>query len=308
MNKLHRSWILFKCSVSVVLQNKKLLIFPFLSFIFTVAVLICAAAPIAFLDTGHGLGQAEHWKAVTHKLFSASTVDSVQGSTTRVTPKPLAVAIGAGVYLVSMFLATFFNVAFFHQILAALRGQAVSINNGFQFAFSRIQAILLWSLFAGVIGLIIKALEQKVDILGKIILRLVGTAWSVASVFVIPVLIMEPDKNPVNVLRKSASTLKKTWGESLVGYLGLQMSGMIALCFSFVLLGCGIAASIAFHSFWIFAVAILFWIFFLFAFSYLTNVASQVYKCALFVYASEGSIPQPYNSDLLEMAWKMKKS
>src|SRR3954469_3139475 len=229
MNKLHRSWTLFKCSVSVVLRNKKLLIFPLLSSIFTLAVLVCVVSPVAFLDTGHGLSQVEHWKAVSQKLFVANTVENGEGSTTRLTPKPLAMAIGAGVYLLSMFLATFFNVAFFHQILAALRGHTVSVNNGFRFALSRIQAILLWSLFAGAIGLVIKALEEKVDLLGKIILRLVGAAWSVASVFVIPVLIMEGDKNPVNVLRKSASTLKKTWGESLAGYVGLQMSGMIAL-------------------------------------------------------------------------------
>jgi len=290
------------------LHNKKLLIFPLLSSIFTLAVLVCVVSPVAFLDTGHGLSQVEHWKAVSQKLFVANTVENGEGSTTRLTPKPLAMAIGAGVYLLSMFLATFFNVAFFHQILAALRGHTVSVNNGFRFALSRIQAILLWSLFAGAIGLIIKALEEKVDLLGKIILRLVGAAWSVASVFVIPVLIMEGDKNPVNVLRKSASTLKKTWGESLAGYVGLQMSGMIALFVSLVLLGGGITASIAFHSFWIFAVALVLWVFLLMAFSYLTNVASQVYKCALFVYASEGSIPQPFNSELLEMAWKMKKA
>jgi len=290
------------------LHNKKLLIFPLLSSIFTLAVLVCVVSPVAFLDTGHGLSQVEHWKAVSQKLFVANTVQNGEGSTTRLTPKPLAMAIGAGVYLLSMFLATFFNVAFFHQILAALRGHTVSVNNGFRFALSRIQAILLWSLFAGAIGLIIKALEEKVDLLGRIILRLVGAAWSVASVFVIPVLIMEGDKNPVNVLRKSASTLKKTWGESLAGYVGLQMSGMIALFVSLVLLGGGITASIAFHSFWIFAVALVLWVFLLMAFSYLTNVASQVYKCALFVYASEGSIPQPFNSELLEMAWKMKKA
>ena len=39
MNKLRRSWILFKCSVSIVLQNKKLLVFPALSFIFTMMIL-----------------------------------------------------------------------------------------------------------------------------------------------------------------------------------------------------------------------------------------------------------------------------
>src|SRR4051812_17452481 len=255
MNKLQRSWILLKCSVSVVLQNKKLLVFPALSFVFTLAILAFAITPLAFLKTGYGLGQAQHWKAVTQTFFVAQTVENGNGnrSITHVSPKPVTVAIGAGIYLLSMFLATFFNVAFFHQILEALRGRAVSIGAGFQFAFSRIQAILLWSLFAGVIGLAIKALEERMALLGKIILRLVGTAWSVACVFVIPVLIVESEKNPLTVLRKSAATLKKTWGESLAGYVGLQMSGVVVLLFSFVFLGGGVYASAALHSFWILA-------------------------------------------------------
>lgn len=54
-------------------------------------------------------------------------------------------------YLVSMFLATFFNVAFFNEILAALSGQEVSIKRGFEAAFARVGAILMWSLLAGLV-------------------------------------------------------------------------------------------------------------------------------------------------------------
>ena len=46
----------------------------------------------------------------------------------------------------------------------------------------------------------------------------------------------------------------------------------------------------------------------LFAWSYLSSVASQVYKGALYLYAAEGIIPEPYNREMLDMAWKFKKS
>jgi len=85
------------------------------------------------------------------------------------------------------------------------------------------------------------------------------------------------------------------------------MSGVVVLLFSFVFLGGGIYASAALHSFWILAVVAVIWLLTVIGFSYLTGVAGQVYRCALFVYASEGTIPQPYNSELLQMAWKMKK-
>ena len=307
MNKLRRSWILFKCSVSIVLQNKKLLVFPILSFIFTMMILGFVITPVAFQPTGHSLGEGAHWKAVANTLFVAKSTAANPGRTD-VTLKPVAVGIGIGIYMVSMFLATFFNVAFFHQILQALRGNAVSVQAGLRFAISKISGIAMWSLFAGVIGLIIKTLEERLDLIGRIIMKLVGTAWSVASVFVIPVLIVEPSINPVTVLRKSASTLKKTWGESLAGYLGLQFGGFLVLGFSILFIGGAIFASVALNNFWILAGAGIAWIVALIAFGYLTSVASQVYRCALFVYASEGTIPQPYNSELLEMAWKMKKA
>lgn len=307
MNKLQRSWILFKCSVSIVLQNKKLLVFPILSFIFTMLILGFVIMPVAFQPTGHSFSHGAHWKAVVDTLVVAKSTAAHPGRED-VTLKPVAVGIGIGIYMVSMFLATFFNVAFFHQILQALRGNAVSVQAGLRFAISKLSAIAMWSLFAGVVGLIIKTLEERLDLIGRIIMKFVGTAWSVASVFVIPVLIVEPSINPVSVLRKSASTLKKTWGESLAGYLGLQFGGFLVLFISILFLGGAIAASMALNNFWILLVAAVLWIFALIAFAYLTSVASQVYRCALFVYASEGTIPQPYNSELLEMAWKMKKA
>jgi hypothetical protein len=308
MNRFQRSWLLFKSSVSVVLNNKKLLIFPILSFVFTAIVLFFVVVPLGFQKTGYGLGQLEHWKAVGQSLVVARDTATAHTGRSDVALKPLAVAFGALIYLVSMFLATFFNVAFFHQILNALRGSPVSVEAGLKFALSKIKPILLWSLFAGVIGLIIKTLEQRLDLIGRIVMRLIGVAWSVASVFAIPVMIVEPEINPITVLRKSAATLKKTWGESLVGYLGLRFGGFLVTLVSIVLLGAATVLAVMLNSFWIFAVSLVLWFFSIIVFAYLTNVASQVYRCALYIYASDGTIPAPFDNDMLQMAWKLKKA
>ena len=100
MNKLRRSWILFKCSVSVVLQNKKLLVFPILSFVFTMLILGFVIMPVAFQPTGHSFGQAAHWKAVTDTLVVAKTTTAQSNRTTELALKPVAIGIGAGLYLV----------------------------------------------------------------------------------------------------------------------------------------------------------------------------------------------------------------
>ena len=109
---------------------------------------------------------------------------------------------------VAMFIATFFNVAFYHEILAALSGRPVSIGRGLKFACTRLKPILMWTLFAGLVGLIIKAIEQRLELFGRLVARVIGVAWSVAAVFVIPIIIREEQSaNPVNMLRKSAGVL-----------------------------------------------------------------------------------------------------
>jgi hypothetical protein len=56
------------------------------------------------------------------------------------------------------------------------------------------------------------------------------------------------------------------------------------------------------------AVAVVGWLLALFAWGYVTSVASQVYRGALYLYAAEGLIPAPYDQAMLDQAWKFKKS
>jgi len=208
-----------------------------------------------------------------------------------------------------MFFATFFNVAFYNEILAALSGQTVSIGRGIKFACTRWKAVLMWTLFAGLVGLIIKAIEQRLEVVGRILARFIGLAWSIASVFVIPIIVREEQgANPLNLLKKSAGILKRTWGEALIGYAGLAFANTLILLGSVGLLMGALVVSFALENFWFIAITGVLWLFALLAWSYVTSVASQVYKGALYLYAAEGVVAEPYNQEMLDMAWKFKKS
>jgi Family of unknown function (DUF6159) len=248
---------------------------------------------------------------VGETFFTTKTVVASSGgtsSTSQLAFKPVGMAVAASFYFLCVFLATFFNVAFFHQILNALRGGKVSLFEGLKFALSKLPAILLWSVLAGVVGLAIKLLEEKVEFLGRIILSMVGTAWSVACVFAIPVLIIEPSKSPFTVLRQSAETLRRTWGESLIGYVGIQLGGTLVFIVSiFGMVAAGFLAAFL-QNLWIFGLAFAGWILGLIAFGYLSSVAGQVYRGALFIYASEGVIPEPFNQELMDTAWKVRET
>ena len=173
---------------------------------------------------------------------------------------PAGYALAAVFYLVATCLATFVNVAFYSQILHALRGQPVSVSAGLRLAWSRLGAILAWSLFTGLVGLIIRQIEERVGLVGRWIIGLIGLAWSVASVFAVPIIVVGTEgAHPLRILKTSAATLKKTWGESLLGYLGLQFGGLLVMLGSVVLFAVAVALSIAMKTAWIIAITAVVW-------------------------------------------------
>ena len=302
--KFNRSWKLLASSFQVIGRQSKLLLFPLVTFVCTVVIVLFFIAPAALLPTGHALSQPEHWEAAVHRLVE---LDPAGGTTRHASLTGVGYAYVAVLYLTSMFLATFFNVAFYNEIIKALAGGQVSLRAGLRFACSRLRAILLWSLFAGAVGLIIKTLEERFGWVGRWVMRLVGMVWSVASVFVIPIIVREESANPFTLLRTSATTLKKTWGESLIGYVGITVGSWIVMLGSVIfLVGAGLLSLWLDHPGFIIAAACL-WLVAMFVYGYLIGVASHIYRGALYVYASEGVVPAPYTAELMDAAWKVKK-
>jgi hypothetical protein len=305
MNKFERSWTLFKSSLMVIIRNKELLIFPIVITAATVVIFLFFFAPAVLWPTGFSYFSADHWRALSDMYFRTSSLSHHHA---QFSLSPIAYVYVAFLYFVSMFTATFFNVAFYNEILAALSGDQVSLSRGLKFACSRWKAILLWALFAGLIGLIIKIIEQRFEIVGRIIARFVGLAWSIASVFVIPVMVRETEtSNPIEMLKRSAGTLTKTWGEGLIGYIGIGAVNSIVMGVSMVFIVLASVISANLHNFWFLGIVIAVWLISMLIWSYLMNVAGLVYKGALYLYAAEGIVSEPYDQQALDSAWKFKK-
>ena len=314
MNRFKRSWLLLKASLRVIFQNKKLLLFPVIISVLTLGIVVFFLAPVALQPTGYSYTQPEHWEKIGSGLVektetgrvtigdhnSASRSAKVEWHVSRE-----AALYGVCLYLLAMYFATFFNVAFYHEILAALRGESVSITRGLFFACTRWHAILLWSLFAGLVGVLIRVIEDRLGVIGRIIAGILGTVWSVASLFVVPAIAYDSEAvNPLRLLRESANSLRHTWGETLIGYVGLSFANLLILLLSVIPMTAAVVASVLWQNYWIIAVASVVWIGGLCCWGYLTNVASQVYKGALYLYANERTIPAPYSEELLDSAWK----
>ncbi len=285
--KIHTSWELMQSSLRVLRAQPRLALFPIVSTLCAVVLALFFFAPIVVLLAEQG--------------WTTATADEI-----RDLGKPVLYTYGAVIYLVSLFVATYFNTAFYHEILRALAGETVSVAGGLRFANGKLKSILLWSLLAGTVGLIIRAIEERMDWLGKIVLAAVGTAWSVAAVFAIPVLIRRENSNPLAVLRDSAVTLKRTWGESLVGFVGINLAGLV-LAFAAAALAVAIVLFAAFgHGGWFAMFLGGVWLIVVVVLAYGIGLATHVYRCALYVYASEGVVPGPFTAEMMNAGWKIR--
>jgi Family of unknown function (DUF6159) len=293
-----QSWQLLKASVNVMLRNRKLFWFAILGVLLSTLMALFFLAPIALHPTGYHLDQKEHWLALKKNFLPL--VEH---------PSPLISLYLLAVYFGTMFLTTFFNVAFYSEIIAALNGRGVSVRRGLSLARSRLPSIFAWTLLAGAVGWIINRIEQRLPFAARIVTGFIGMAWSVAAVFAIPVIIQEPTlRSPVRILRQSALALKKTWGESLNGYAGCALGGLAMVLWIMVPFGVAHTPGLPVMSIWFEIMAGIIWVLGLVFLGCLSGVVTHVYRCALYVYATEGVVPEFYNQQMLDMAWKVKKS
>ena len=209
----------------------------------------------------------------------------------------------AFLYLLTMFTMTFLNVAFYQEIMQAFNGNRVSIRRGLAFAGTKLRAIVVCSLLAGVVGLIIRQLEENVGFVGRWILAFIGFSWSIASVFAIPVIIREEQQsNPMNYLKTSAAMITKTWGEGLIGVISLSL-GFLLIFIVTVPLAVILMIALPFNA--IVVMIVMFSL--IFTLGYLSAVVRDIFLCGLYVYASEGVAPGAYEPESMAGAWKVKK-
>ena len=329
MNKIKRSVKLLQAAFVVLLREKKLFLFPFIATALALVIALFFIAPVALYPTGHSYFSAAHWNALVERLGDSVNALQLQpkqpthigpltvvgsGTLPWFSTKPWVAIFFACAYFASMILATFSNVAFYHEIMQALNGEAISIRRGFRFALTRWRAVLLWSLFAGLVGYLIQAIQERLGILGRLITGLIGIVWSVACIFIIPVLVREEQTaNPLKLLRSSAGTLKRSWGELVIGFVGLESAfGAIFLTF---LLAVTVVAGISiyclnphFHAatIWIIGASIGIVILMALVLSWVSSMVNPVYRCALYIYATEGVVPGTFDKELLDSAWKVK--
>jgi hypothetical protein len=135
----------------------------------------------------------------------------------------------------------------------------------------------------------------------------------VACIFIIPTLVRDKETtNPLKLLRNSVGTLRGTWGELVIGIVGLELaSGTILFVAFLLIIMSGVAAGFIFgapSAIWIASALVGLMLLIIIPLSWIGSIVDPVYRCALYIYATEGVVPGSFDQELLDSAWKVKSA
>jgi hypothetical protein len=207
-------------------------------------------------------------------------------------------------YLVEYTVVFFFNTALVGAALIRLEGGDPTVADGLNIAMSKFTKILGYAAIAATVGMVLRALSERMGALGRFVIGLVGMAWNLATFLVVPVLVTR-DVGPADAIKESAALFKRTWGEQVVGNAGLGLAFflMFTSLALFAALFTALAAQLA--PFAVVGVIVTFGAGFV-ALALAASAMSGIYSAALYRYATTGEAAGEFDSRLLGSAFRPK--
>ncbi len=288
MGTLARSWALTKACFGILRREKYLAWFPILSGLSALLVL----APVISGAIYGVLMLIEQREASGSKELSLEW-------------KIGGWAALLGVYFISYFIATFFNVGLISCVLNRLHGKPASLGLGIRAAMSRLRQIAGWALLGATVGVVLQAIEQRVGILGRIVTRFIGLAWSLVTFMIAPVIAFE-GLGPVDAVKRSAALFKQTWGEQLAFRIGIGSAlSLIFFMFAMLIVCVGVFAVMATGSshstaigLWVMALAALLVIGGVLL-AIVSSCLTSIYHAVLYSFAVTGRSPEDFDASLM---------
>lgn len=279
MGKFARSWELVKASAAVLRSDKELLVFPLVSAVATTLVALTFILPLVGSGSLHQFHRGE--------------------------PLPGPMYIWMFLFYLSQYIVIFFfNTALVGAAMIRLDGGDPTLSDGLRIARSKIVPILGYALISATVGMILRSLEQRAGFLGRIVIGLIGAAWTVATSMVVPVLVTQ-DVGPIDAIKQSVELLRRNWGENLIGNAGIGVVfGAITAVVMFVGFGLAIVGArnmpaVAIGIGGLTLVAVL-------GLSLVQAALAGIYSAALYRFASTGETPPGFDGGALQEAFRIK--
>jgi hypothetical protein len=277
--RMSRGWYLTKMSLKILREEKQLLLLPVIS---------GAALGLVVLSFVIGFIGLMFW---TNVVTSQGTLGTV-----------LMIVLGFLFYVVTYFIAIYFNSALVHCATIKLQGGKPRLGDGFAKANESLKLIFMWAVTAATVGMIIRAIQERLGILGKIIGVIAGIAWSIAIYFVVPVIIYER-LGPWAAVKRSTQIMRSTWGETLAGNLGMGIIfGLLALL-GIPLIFVGVYLGIVTGNFWVIVGFIIGTLIYWLMLGIFAAAAEGILLAALYRYAVSGQVSPGFGQALYTNPW-----
>jgi hypothetical protein len=283
MGKFSRSWELVKESFAILRSDKQLMLFPVLSAISCLIVTV-------IIGTGGAV-------AVMPAIASAAA----NGERFNPNQSPLFLLAMFAMYVANYFVIVFFNVALVGVANSRLMGGTWTFKDGIELAWARKGTILQWALVAATVGVILRTLEERLGLIGRIVMRILGIAWALACYFVVPVLAFE-DLSPMDAFKRSSKLFKDTWGEKVIGGFSFGLISMLLMLPSFGLFFVAIVLGGLKGAILGFVLMILYML----LLSVFMSAVQGIFNAALYRYACFKQVPPAFSHELIAGAWAPK--
>jgi hypothetical protein len=268
MGRIGRSFQLVAQSYRILMQDKELMVLPLISG-------IVIAVVVAFVAFGFSLNPLTI-RRIEPQMYPPLFVMYV-----------LAYAIGI-----------FFQAAVIAGATERMRGGDPTVGSSLAAAGRRLGPILMWAVVAATVGILLRMIQERLGVIGKIVTSIVGAVWSLATFFIVPVLVLE-ERSVADAFGRSASVFKQTWGETVVGGVTLSAAGVCAWLTLITVTGL-LAWAVGNVALFVFgAGAILLMIFF--------SALQGIYVASLYRYATDREAPPGFDRALFDSAFVPKK-
>jgi len=202
--------------------------------------------------------------------------------------------------------APFFAVALARATLDAMATRPWNVPDALRGAGQRLPAIATFAVLNASVGGLLarlggdKGRRRKPGPASRATAKLLGLTWWATTYLVVPVLAREP-RSGIAAVGRSASLFRETWREAFVGRLVLGWVWAPAVVIAATPLVVCLLLKVQHAG--VFALAVVLPAFALVLLGVVLQTLDTIYRCALYVFATEGVVPDPFDDPDLHEIW-----
>ena len=299
MNAFARSWALFKSTLSVLNADKELLWFPILATTATFVISAIVFGSVAAILLTNPAAQ----------VFVSQAAQAAEAGNADLLQIIFFFASLFVYYLIIYFVANYFMTGLAGAALLRFDGQNPGFGDGIRIANSRLGAIFGYSIIAATVGVLLSSLRGRSGdsgsaLAGRLVAAIGEFAWGVATFLVVPV-IAAKGLSPFAAIKESASLLRRTWGEQLIGASGIGL--VFFLIMAPVAFLAGVIVIVFGESGAVLITTLVVAVVLLALLGVMNSTLNAIYRAALYRYAATHEVAPAFSTVLIESAFKPRE-